>query len=320
MTRWRYPAIPEHEITPEPLYHHRRQFMKQAAGLAITAAALPTGLAAAAPQPSDQWRDALAQAPASQLSTDETLTDERTITSYNNFFEFGTRKRDPSDWGHYLQTDPWAIKVEGEVARPGLYDLNKLVRPDWLEERIYRLRCVEAWSMVIPWTGFQLSHLIEQLQPTSKAKYLVFETLYDPQQFPGQRRETLRWPYTEGLRMDEAMHPLTIMAVGLYGKPLPNQNGAPIRLVVPWKYGFKSIKSIVTLRFQEQQPVSSWQQMAPAEYGFYANVNPGVSHPRWSQATERRLGESGRRKTLMFNGYTEQVAGLYQGMDLEQFY
>lgn len=320
MNRWRYPVISHDEITPERLYRNRRQFMKQAAGLAMAASLPGPLLASSTMAQAPGWREQLAQAPTSSLSTSESLTDERTITNYNNFFEFGTRKRDPSDWGHYLKTDGWAIKVEGEVANPGLYPLDRLIRPEWLEERIYRLRCVEAWSMVIPWTGFQLSHLITQLQPTARARYLVFETLYDPAQFPGQRRDTIRWPYTEGLRLDEAMHPLTLMAVGLYGKPLPNQNGAPIRLVVPWKYGFKSIKSVVTLRFQEQQPVSSWQQLLPAEYGFYGNVNPEVSHPRWSQATERRLGESGRRPTLMFNGYADQVAHLYENLDLEQHY
>ncbi|WP_404416480.1 protein-methionine-sulfoxide reductase catalytic subunit MsrP [Marinospirillum sp.] len=321
MPRYIYPALPESEVTPERLYRERRRFMKQSAGL-VLAASLPgwSGLSLAQDKPAS-WKQKLPEAPSNnQFSTQEPLTDQKIVTSYNNFFELGTRKRDPSDWGHYLQTDPWAIKVEGEVNKPGTYDLNKLIKPEQLEERIYRLRCVEAWSMVIPWTGFQLSELIKRLEPTSRAKYVVFETLYDPEQLRGQRRDTIDWPYTEGLRMDEAMHPLTLMAVGLYGKPLPNQNGAPIRLVVPWKYGFKSIKSIVKLRFQEEQPVSSWQQLAPEEYGFYANVNPQVSHPRWSQARERRLGEEGRRKTLMFNGYEEEVAHLYQGMDLEKNY
>ena len=320
MALYRYPSIPASEVTPEAIYRERRRFMKQSAGLAL-AATLPGWIgSASAREVQRPWFPALQDAPASGFSTDETLTDEKTITNYNNFFEFGSRKRDPSDWGHYLQTDPWAIKVEGEVNKPGTYDLDDLVRAEDLEERIYRLRCVEAWSMVIPWNGFQLSKLIERLEPTSRAKYVVFETLYDPDQLRGQRRDTIDWPYTEGLRMDEAMHPLTLMAVGLYGKPMPNQNGAPIRLVVPWKYGFKSIKSIVTIRFQEEQPVSSWQKMAPEEYGFFANVNPNVSHPRWSQARERRLGEGGRRETLMFNGYEEEVAHLYQGMDLEKHY
>lgn len=320
MALWRYPAIPSSEITPEPLYRERRRFMQQSAGLALAATLPSVTLATDTQVRTPEWKQQLANVPTSPFSSDEPLTDERTITTYNNFFEFGTRKRDPSDWGHYLKTDPWLVKVEGEVARPGVYDLNDLIRPEWLEERIYRLRCVEAWSMVIPWSGFQLSELLKRLEPTSRAKFVVFETLYDPQQFPGQKQETIRWPYTEGLRMDEAMNPLTLMAVGLYGKPLPNQNGAPLRLVVPWKYGFKSIKSIVTIRLQEQQPVSSWQQLAPREYGFYANVNPQVSHPRWSQASERRLGRSGRQPTLMFNGYEEQVAHLYKGMDLEKNY
>lgn len=323
MKGYRYPSISLNEVTPEPLYRDRRRFMKQAAGLALGATLLPPSLLAdtAPAWPADSsWRTALTDAPASDFSSGETLTDERTITSYNNFFEFGTRKRDPSDWAHQLSTDPWSVRVEGLVEQPGVYDLDQLIKSAWLEERIYRLRCVEAWSMVIPWVGFQLSHLINQLKPLSSARYVVFETLYDPSQFRGQRQQTIDWPYREALRMDEAMHPLTLMAVGLYGKTLPNQNGAPLRLVVPWKYGFKSIKSIVTLRFQEEQPVSSWQALAPNEYGFYANVNPEVNHPRWSQATERRLGESGRRATLMFNGYAEEVAHLYRGLDLRVHY
>ncbi len=319
MTRYRHPHIPASEITPESLYLKRREFIKQSTALVASAGLATPGLLSAQSASTPDWHERIPEASATQ-SLDESLTDEQIVTSYNNFFEFGTRKRDPSDWGHYLRPHPWQIKVEGEVAHTGVYDLEDLLRPLTLEERVYRFRCVEAWSMVVPWTGFPLSQLIERLEPNSRAKYVVFETLYDPDQFRGQRRSTIEWPYREGLRMDEAMHPLTLMAVGLYGKPMPNQNGAPIRLVVPWKYGFKSIKSIVTLRFQERQPVSSWQAMSTNEYGFYANVNPDVSHPRWSQASERRLGEPGRRPTLMFNGYEDEVASLYSGMDLRVNY
>ncbi|MDX1823997.1 MAG: protein-methionine-sulfoxide reductase catalytic subunit MsrP, partial [Thiohalomonadales bacterium] len=221
---------------------------------------------------------------------------------------------------HQMKVKPWSIVIEGEVGKPGTYSLEDILKPQPLEERIYRLRCVEGWSMVIPWVGFPLGDVIKRFEPTSRAKYVEFTTLYRPSEMPGQKRAVLDWPYVEGLRMDEAMHPLTIMAVGLYGEVLPNQNGAPLRLVVPWKYGFKSIKSIVKIRLTEQQPVSTWTRAAPNEYGFYANVNPEVDHPRWSQARERRLGEFRKRKTLMFNGYADQVASLYTGMDLRKYY
>ncbi len=230
----------------------------------------------------------------------------------------GTSKDDPARNAHRLRTEPWSVTVEGEVARPGVIPLEDLLRPHPLEERIYRLRCVEAWSMVIPWVGVPLADVLRRLEPTSKAKYVAFETLLDPEQLPGQERRVLDWPYREGLRIDEAMHPLALLAVGMYGKTLPGQNGAPLRLVVPWKYGFKSIKSIVRIRLQAEEPATAWNRSAPREYGFYANVNPKVSHPRWSQARERRIGDWRKRPTLPFNGYADQVAGLYSGMDLRR--
>lgn len=240
------------------------------------------------------------------------------MTTYNNYYEFGTDKSDPARNAHTLRTRPWTIRVEGEVARPQSFDIETVLSWSTPEERVYRMRCVETWSMVIPWLGFPLSDLITRLEPTSKAKYVELTTLADPQQMPGQRSRVLAWPYVEGLRLDEAMHPLSFLAIGLYGKVLPNQNGAPLRLVVPWKYGFKGVKSIVKIRFTESEPRTTWALAAPDEYGFYANVNPAVDHPRWSQATERRIGEFGRRATLPFNGYAEQVAGLYTGMDLRR--
>jgi len=252
----------------------------------------------------------------------ENLTSYKDITGFNNFYEFGLSKSDPAKNAASLRTSPWTIAFEGHIKKPGYeYDLESVIKmhPS-LEERVYRMRCVEAWSMVIPWIGIPLSSVIKGVEPTSKARYIVFETLYDPEQMPGQKRATLPWPYTEALRMDEAMHPLTLLAVGLYGETLPKQNGGPIRLVVPWKYGFKSIKSIAKIRFVEKQPKTSWTMQAPQEYGFYASVNPDVDHPRWSQATERRIGEFRRIKTLMFNGYAEQVAGLYSGMNLRSHY
>jgi sulfoxide reductase catalytic subunit YedY len=297
----RRPAdIASSEITPESVYLDRRRFMGSLA--AGAAAALVPG--------------SLAAAQASQ----EELTPFEDVTTYNNFYEFGTDKRDPSKNAHTLRTRPWSVAVEGHVAKPATYDLEDFLEPHALEDRTYRLRCVEAWSMVIPWRGFELRKLVERVQPTSRAKYIEFITLHDPTQMPGQRRNVIPWPYNEGLRMDEAMHPLTLMVTGLYGKDLPNQNGAPLRLVVPWKYGFKSIKSIVKMRFVENQPSTTWMKSAPDEYGFYANVNPEVDHPRWSQGKERRIGEFRRRETLMFNGYADRVASLYAGMDLRKFF
>lgn len=299
------------EITPESVYRERRRFMTRS--LWALAGAATAGAGAQAP-------GALAYRPAAAYSTDEAPTSYQSITTYNNFYELGTGKRDPAVYADRLKTEPWTVRVEGECARPGTLALEDFLRPHALEERIYRLRCVEGWSMVIPWVGFPLGEALKRFEPTSRAKYVEFTTLYDPEMLPGQRVPVLDWPYVEGLRMDEAMHPLTILAVGLYGRMLPNQNGAPLRLVVPWKYGFKSIKSIVKIRFIEQQPVSTWMKAVPREYGFYSNVNPQVDHPRWSQARERRIGEFRKRKTLMFNGYAEQVAHLYRGMDLKKFF
>ena len=300
------------EITDKAVYLSRRRFL-----LAGTAAALATGGALpawAAPEPAKRFSD-LRKSPYSVTESPTRLQD---VTHYNNFYEFGTDKESPAKTAHTLRTRPWTVVVEGEVKHPKTYDIDALLRLSPLEERIYRMRCVEGWSMVIPWVGFSLGDIIKQVAPTSRAKYVEFVSLHDPEQMPGQRSRVLQWPYVEGLRLDEAMHPLTLMAVGLYGDVLPNQNGAPIRLVVPWKYGFKSIKSIVRIRFVESQPVSSWMRANPAEYGFYSNVNPEVDHPRWSQARERRIGEFSKRPTLMFNGYAEQVASLYRGMDLKK--
>jgi sulfoxide reductase catalytic subunit YedY len=307
------------EITPRETYLNRRKFMKDAAvaGAALAASSILPAEAAAGDSPAGRQL----QFRKSDLSTQgEELTPLKDITTYNNFYEFGTDKDEPAKNAHTLPTIPWTVAIEGEVKKERLYDVESILKmhPS-LEERIYRLRCVEAWSMVIPWVGIPLASVIKAVEPTSKAKYVAFQTLHDPQQMPGQRRAVLRWPYVEGLRMDEAMHPLTILAVGLYGETLMNQNGAPIRLVIPWKYGYKSIKSIVRIRFVEKQPPTSWNIAAPDEYGFYSNVNPEVDHPRWSQARERRIGEFLKRKTLLFNGYADQVARLYTGMDLRKY-
>ena len=252
--------------------------------------------------------------------TEEELTSYKNATRYNNFYEFGTDKSDPAKYSKNFKTEPWSVVVEGEVAKPGRVPLETLLAPHTLEERIYRMRCVEAWSMVIPWVGIPLAAILKQFEPTSKAKYVAFETLNDPEQMPGMRRNVLDWPYREGLRIDEATHPLAILAVGMYGESLPNQNGAPLRLVVPWKYGFKGIKSIVKIRLQETQPATSWNVSAAREYGFFANVNPDHDHPRWSQARERRIGSFGKQPTLPFNGYGDQVASLYSGMDLHRYF
>jgi sulfoxide reductase catalytic subunit YedY len=303
------------EITPRDVYFNRRQLIAGATGL-MAAAALP-GTLAATPL-------SVAKSPLS--ATDEKLTSREDITTYNNYYEFGTDKESPAANAHTLKTAPWTIKVDGLVGKPTTYAVEDLIKDASLEERIYRMRCVEGWSMVIPWVGFPLADLIKRVEPQGSAKYVAFETAYRPEEMSGVDSifPVLDWPYVEGLRMDEAMHPLAILAVGLYGETLPNQNGAPIRLVVPWKYGFKGIKSIVRISFVEKQPETSWNKQAPGEYGFYANVNPRVDHPRWSQATERRIGEGGlfvkRRPTLPFNGYADQVAQLYSGMDLKRFY
>jgi methionine sulfoxide reductase catalytic subunit len=302
--------IPSSEITDERLYLDRRRFLGRVAltgaGLA-TAAAIPGVLGACEARAGGQ------QEPEEPNSYED-------VTTYNNFYEFGTGKDDPARNAHTLRPRPWSVVVEGEVHRPGTFDVDDLIRRFPPEERVYRLRCVEAWSMVIPWMGFPLRDLLAAVEPTSNARFVAFTTLHDPEQMPGQRRGVLPWPYVEGLRMDEAMHPLTLLATGLYGRTLPNQNGAPIRLVVPWKYGFKSIKSIVRIRLTRQQPPTTWNLAAPHEYGFYANVNPEVDHPRWSQAREHRLGQLRKRRTLMFNGYGDQVASLYTGMDLRRNY
>jgi sulfoxide reductase catalytic subunit YedY len=303
--------IPSSEITDQATYQSRRRFLLGSAAAVATGLALP-GMAST--PPAKPFAD-LRKSPLSVAETPNSLQD---ITRYNNFYEFGTDKYSPAQTAQTLRTRPWTVTVEGEVKHPKTYDIDTLMRMSPLEERIYRLRCVEGWSMVIPWVGLALGDLIKQVQPTSRAKYVEFISLHDPEQMPGQRSRVLQWPYIEGLRLDEAMHPLTLLAVGLYGEVLPNQNGAPLRLVVPWKYGFKSIKSIVRIRFVEQQPVSAWTRANAEEYGFYSNVNPEVDHPRWSQARERRIGEFSKRKTLMFNGYAEQVASLYRGMDLKK--
>jgi sulfoxide reductase catalytic subunit YedY len=309
--------IPSSEITPEHIYLSRRAFMK-GAGAAAAALAL------AACGGGDSSGSGIEAEPGEVSETTDELGDDLTtfqaITNYNNFYEFSTDKEEVAPLSADFQTEPWSVEVGGLVRNPGTYDLDALRNGFDQEERIYRLRCVEAWSMVIPWLGFPLAKLLEEVEPTSEAKYVRFETLYDPEQMPGQNSPWYEWPYVEGLRLDEAMNDLTILATGLYGKHLLPQNGAPVRLVVPWKYGFKSIKSIVKIDLVEEMPTSLWMAAAPNEYGFYANVNPNVDHPRWSQATERRIGELGRRDTLMFNGYEEEVAYLYEGMDLSVNY
>tara|TARA_R110002096_G_scaffold152824_16_gene316187 strand:- start:10289 stop:11257 length:969 start_codon:yes stop_codon:yes gene_type:complete len=322
MARKKIPAIKENEVTPLQLFNNsrslisasRRQFLAQGAGLLLASGLMPTS----------GWAgNKITDYKRSSLSLNETPTPYEYVTTYNNFYEFGTSKGDPAVNAHLLKTKPWSVTIEGEVGKPGVYDLEDILKRQQLEERIYRLRCVEAWSMVVPWIGFSLADLIKQMEPTSKAKYVEFTTLYDPEQMPGQKRRTLKWPYTEGLRIDEAMNPLTLMATGLYGEEMPNQNGAPLRLIVPWKYGFKSIKSIVKIRLTEQMPKTSWNESARHEYGFYANVNPSVSHPRWSQSRERVIGAplfTPKRDTEMFNGYGEQVAELYKGMNLRRFF
>jgi sulfoxide reductase catalytic subunit YedY len=321
-------GIPSREITDEQLYVRRREFMRLAGGAAVAAVAAPLLACSSEPLAAELRAVGSSGLPQSPLTgsrekavaTDEKLNTFEEITGYNNFYEFGTGKSDPKRYGSSLRTSPWTVKVDGLCNKPADYHLEDLIKPIQLEERIYRLRCVEAWSMVIPWIGVPLSTIIERAEPTSKAAFVQFTTLLRPSQMPGQATSSLDWPYTEGLRMDEAKHPLTILAVGLYGKTLMNQNGAPIRLVVPWKYGFKSIKSIVRIRFVEKQPATAWNVSNPEEYGFYSNVNPEVDHPRWTQARERRIGTILPRATLMFNGYGDQVASLYSGMDLRKYY
>ncbi|TAL01340.1 MAG: protein-methionine-sulfoxide reductase catalytic subunit MsrP [Rhodospirillaceae bacterium] len=313
-------AVRSSEITPKALYLDRRRFIT---GAGAIAGSLATGTrmahAALAPPPGVNTRLSPITEGYRKLGDKDELSSYKAVTGYNNFYEFGTDKSDPAENAHTLTTKPWTVKVDGLCAKPGTLDLDDFLKSYPLEERIYRHRCVEGWSMVFPWVGFSLGDVVKRFEPLGSAKYVQFETLLRPSEMPGQRSSLiLPWPYVEGLRLDEAMNPLATLAVGLYGEVLPNQNGAPIRLVLPWKYGFKSIKSIVRVTFTETQPKNTWQVYAPSEYGFYSNVNPTVDHPRWSQATERRIGEFLRRKTLMFNGYAEEVGQLYTGMDLVQ--
>ena len=314
--------LSDNDVTPRQVYENSRALISASRRRFLTRSS--TAMLAAGLAPSTLWAgDKIADYLASESALKSELTPYEYVTSYNNFYEFGTAKGDPVVRAHTLKTKPWSVSIEGEVEKPGVYDLEGILKRQQLEERIYRLRCVEAWSMVVPWIGFSLASLIKQLKPTSKAKYIEFTTLYDPEQMPGQRSGSIKWPYVEGLRMDEAMNPLSLMATGLYGELMPNQNGAPLRLVVPWKYGFKSIKSIVKIRFSETMPATSWNQIAAGEYGFYANVNPQVPHPRWSQHRERVIGASlfsPKRNTEMFNGYANEVAHLYQGMNLKRFF
>ncbi len=317
------PDIRYSEITPRSLYLRRREFIQAAAAAAIGgAASLAPGLVdtAGAQIAGPGALPKLPNVKTSPFSTTEKPTSYKDVTSYNNFYEFGSDKADPAVNARRFRPRPWKIAIEGHVAKPGTFDIDEFLKPYVLEERIYRLRCVETWSAVIPWVGIPLAEVIKRVEPTSQAKFVEFVTLYDPNQMPEQRSDILQWPYIEGLRLDEAKNPLAILAVGMYGEVMPNQNGAPIRLVVPWKYGFKSGKSIVKIRFVDAAPKTAWMVSAPREYGFYANVNPTVDHPRWSQARERRLGEFLPRKSVMFNGYADQVASLYGGMDLRRNY
>ena len=295
------------EITPKALFQSRRRFMQMTAGASL-AALLPTSV----------WAGDKLAGKKSAYKVEEELTPLKDITQYNNYYEFGTSKEDPAKNAGALLTRPWTVSVEGEVKKPKTFGIEELLKLAPMEERIYRFRCVEAWSMVVPWLGYPLAELLKQVEPTGKAKYVEFISLHDPEEMPGQKSSVLEWPYREGLRLDEALHPLALLTFGLYGEVLPNQNGAPVRMVIPWKYGFKSAKAIVKIRLVEKQPVTSWMQAGPGEYGFYSNVNPEVDHKRWSQAKERRIGEFFKRKTLMFNGYADEVASLYAGMDLAQ--
>jgi len=321
------------ELTTPELYARRREFIKTGALFVASSAAFGAGLVSLsslgsadpptappvlppAPSGAPPWRIDK----RGRFSTSEAQTSYRDVTTYNNYYELGLSKSEPASLGFRIQARPWTVRITGEVEQERTLDIDTLIRWFGLEERVYRMRCVEAWSMVIPWLGFPMSDLVKKLGPTSRAKYVRFTTLLDPEQLPNQESRVLSWPYVEGLRIDEAMNPLAFIALGLYGAPLPGQNGAPLRLVVPWKYGFKGGKSLVEIRFQEAEPATTWSRAAPSEYGFYANVNPEVDHPRWSQASERRIGELSRRKTLPFNGYAEQVADLYRGMDLARYF
>jgi len=324
---------PSSEITASDLYVRRREFIKNGALFVATSAGLGAGLVnlsslgSADPpaKPPTPPKPPPGAAPwqiskRGRFITNEAQTSYEDVTTYNNYYELGLSKSEPAEQGFRIKPRPWTVRITGEVKTPQTVDIDTLIRWFGLEERVYRMRCVEAWSMVIPWLGFPLADLLTRLEPTSRAKYVRFTTLFDPEQLPNEESHVLRWPYTEGLRIDEAMNPLAFMALGLYGSPLPGQNGAPLRLVVPWKYGFKGAKSLVEIRLQETEPETTWSQAGPNEYGFYANVNPAVDHPRWSQASERRIGELERRKTLPFNGYGEYVAELYRGMNLERYF
>ena len=309
--------IPSSEITPRSIYLNRREFL---GGAALAGAAVATGVAfkeLLTPSLTAQANDKIEGVQKSSFSTTEKETPYKDVTNYNNFYEFSTDKYEPAGLAKNFKTRPWTVTIDGLVKKKQVLDVDAIMKMAAPEERIYRHRCVEGWSIVVPWVGFSLSELIKRAEPLGKAKFVEFTTLYDPKQMPGQRVDVLKWPYVEGLRMDEALHPLALLCFGMYGEVLPNQDGAPLRVVIPWKYGFKSAKSIVRVRFTDQQPMNSWQLAAPNEYGFYSNVNPNVDHPRWSQAKERRLGEFFKRPTLMFNGY-DQVASLYSGMDLKK--
>jgi sulfoxide reductase catalytic subunit YedY len=319
----RFPLPPASEITPQAVHEQRREFLKL-----MAAGAAGAGLAAWAGRSAIAQSGKLAKLPGAKSAVPGAIAADKVapykdVTTYNNFYEFGTEKDDPVANAHTLRTRPWTVSVEGAIRKPKAYDIEELLKLAPMEERIYRMRCVEGWSMVIPWVGFSLSELIRRVEPIGNAKFVEFVTLADPKQMPGVRSRVLDWPYVEGLRMDEANHPLTLLTFGLYGEVLPNQNGAPVRLVVPWKYGFKSAKSLVKIRFVEKQPKIAWENAAPQEYGFYSNVNPKVDHPRWSQATERRIGGGlfqAKIPTQMFNGYEPQVGQLYAGMDLKKLY
>ena len=319
--------IPPSEITPQDWYVRRREFLRQAAALGLAGSMLPAAgkvFAQTTAPVTEPGRLPKLPGKPSPLSVSEKATPYKDVVTYNNYYEFGTDKAQPAQYAHKLKTRPWSVAIDGEVKNKKSIDVEDLLSLAPMEERIYRMRCVEGWSMVIPWVGYSMSELLKRVEPTSKAKYVAFTTATQPENMIGLRVPVLEWPYVEGLRIDEAMHPLAILGFGLYGEVLPNQNGAPVRLVVPWKYGFKSIKSIVRITFMETIPKTSWNVAAAHEYGFYSNVNPAVDHPRWSQATERRIAEDGffqpKRKTLMFNGYADQVAKLYTGMDLKKFF
>jgi len=308
--------IPSSEITPQSMYLNRRKFLVTA-GLAGAAAAGAKGILDIANPERAYAEEKIPNLQKSPFSTTEKITPEQTVANYNNYYEFSTEKDEPAKLATKFRTRPWKVKIEGDVSKKQEWDIDSILKFAPAEERIYRHRCVEGWSIVVPWIGFSLSELIKRADPLGKAKFVEFTTILDPSQMPGQTRNVLDWPYVEGLRMDEAMHPLTLLCFGMYGTSLPNQDGAPVRLIVPWKYGFKSAKAIVRIKFTDKQPVNTWNRSAPNEYGFYSNVNPNVDHPRWSQKTERRLGEFFKRPTLMFNGY-DQVASLYSGMDLKK--